>query len=147
MIAAVTSCNSGLDQKVKQSTSLPTAGSVTNLPATNAAVLINSTDSNKGAITTTSTGPANAVLNPAHGQPGHNCDMAAGAPLSSAGTNSITSAIPTNAAPATIQPQNPAINNSSPLLSVPNPKATAGLNPAHGQPGHKCDIAVGAPLN
>jgi len=21
------------------------------------------------------------------------------------------------------------------------------LNPAHGQPGHRCDIAVGAPLN
>ncbi|WP_417360960.1 hypothetical protein [Galbibacter sp.] len=23
---------------------------------------------------------------------------------------------------------------------------TAGLNPPHGQPGHRCDIAVGAPL-
>src|SRR6218665_1308736 len=23
----------------------------------------------------------------------------------------------------------------------------AGLNPAHGQPGHRCDIAVGAPLS
>ena len=22
----------------------------------------------------------------------------------------------------------------------------AGMNPAHGQPGHRCDIAVGAPL-
>ncbi|WP_156180640.1 hypothetical protein [Rufibacter radiotolerans] len=25
--------------------------------------------------------------------------------------------------------------------------ATAGLNPPHGQPGHRCDIQVGAPLN
>ena len=25
--------------------------------------------------------------------------------------------------------------------------STAGLNPAHGQPGHRCDLAVGAPLN
>lgn len=25
--------------------------------------------------------------------------------------------------------------------------ATASLNPEHGKPGHRCDIAVGAPLN
>lgn len=25
-------------------------------------------------------------------------------------------------------------------------QAAAGLNPPHGQPGHRCDIAVGAPL-
>jgi hypothetical protein len=25
--------------------------------------------------------------------------------------------------------------------------STAGLNPEHGKPGHRCDIAVGAPLN
>ncbi|MEI9909110.1 MAG: hypothetical protein WDO71_05235 [Bacteroidota bacterium] len=28
-----------------------------------------------------------------------------------------------------------------------NPVSTAGLNPAHGQPGHRCDISVGAPLD
>jgi hypothetical protein len=27
------------------------------------------------------------------------------------------------------------------------PAATAALNPEHGKPGHRCDIAVGAPLN
>ena len=26
-------------------------------------------------------------------------------------------------------------------------KSSAGLNPAHGQPGHRCDIEVGAPLS
>ncbi|MCX2680079.1 hypothetical protein OOZ15_09030 [Galbibacter sp. EGI 63066] len=29
---------------------------------------------------------------------------------------------------------------------VPKQKAQAGVNPPHGQPGHRCDIAVGAPL-
>lgn len=28
-----------------------------------------------------------------------------------------------------------------------NPKTTAALNPAHGQPGHSCAIPVGAPLD
>lgn len=28
-----------------------------------------------------------------------------------------------------------------------NPNANVALNPAHGQPGHRCDIAVGQPLN
>ena len=27
------------------------------------------------------------------------------------------------------------------------PGATAGLNPEHGQPGHRCDIPVGSPLS
>ena len=38
--------------------------------------------------------------------------------------------------------QNPVQTNSNTVLS-----SNAGLNPAHGQPGHRCDIAVGAPLN
>lgn len=73
-------------------------------------------------------------LNPAHGQPGHRCDIKVGDPL-------------TGAAPATIttQPQQPM------GTVVPPPPAQgateAGKNPAHGQPGHRCDIAVGAPLN
>lgn len=55
-------------------------------------------------------------LNPAHGQPGHRCDIAVGAPLTSPSSNS-------------------SMLNSDTML-----------NPAHGQPGHRCDIAVGAPL-
>lgn len=37
--------------------------------------------------------------------------------------------------------QNPAANPNTVLGD------NKGLNPAHGQPGHRCDIAVGAPLN
>ena len=28
-----------------------------------------------------------------------------------------------------------------------SPSASQGLNPEHGQPGHRCDLPVGAPLN
>ena len=66
------------------------------------------------------------ALNPAHGQPGHKCEIAVGAPLSSAPANTQTTA------PA-----------AAPVSQVP----PSGKNPAHGQPGHRCDIAVGAPLN
>ena len=74
---------------------------------------------------------ANAV-NPAHGQPGHRCDIAVGAPLNSAPAKpAVTNSASTNMAPAS-----PKTNTSA-----------SGLNPAHGQPGHRCDIAVGASLN
>lgn len=65
------------------------------------------------------------ALNPAHGQPGHRCDIAVGAPLNSD---------PTPAKPA---------NQGSPLIN----SSSNNLNPPHGQPGHQCGIAVGAPLN
>jgi len=75
-----------------------------------------------------------AALNPAHGMPGHRCDISVGAPLNSA-----------PAATTTNQTQTP------PIMMQPAPApATGGTgakNPAHGQPGHRCDIAVGAPLN
>lgn len=56
------------------------------------------------------------ALNPAHGQPHHDCAVSVGAPLA---------AKKANGEPAEKKVQ---------------------LNPAHGQPGHRCDIAVGAPL-
>lgn len=87
------------------------------------------------------------IKNPPHGQPGHRCDIPVGQPL--------------NVNPATIQTtpgQNPnnsikidansmsagkvAINNNAqPVKTAP------GMNPPHGQLGHRCDIPVGQPLN
>ena len=55
-------------------------------------------------------------LNPAHGLPGHRCDLPVGAPLTVTAEQKV-------AAPA-------------------KPKT----NPQHGMPGHRCDLAVGAPL-
>jgi hypothetical protein len=73
------------------------------------------------------------ALNPPHGQPGHNCDIAVGAPLDGSASKPQTTAAPAAAQPL-VQP------NFSGAAS------TTGLNPPHGQPGHDCDVAVGAPL-
>lgn len=80
--------------------------------------------------------PVASGMNPEHGQPGHRCDIAVGAPLNSAPAEApVVTTTPTfNPAPAT---QTPA---STPPATAP------GMNPPHGQPGHDCAIAVGAPL-
>jgi hypothetical protein len=44
--------------------------------------------------------------------------------------------------PLTTSPTSPASNDSAAAF-----KAGVTLNPQHGQPGHRCDIAVGTPLN
>jgi hypothetical protein len=72
-------------------------------------------------------------MNPPHGQPNHRCDIAVGAPLNS----------PVAAKPTTVNAQ-PQVT----MKEIPNTTKTApGMNPPHGEPGHRCDIAVGAPLN
>jgi hypothetical protein len=103
-------------------------------------------------------------LNPPHGEPFHRCDIAVGAPLDGSAP-APNSAAPTAAKseprtffktvqseqPAQTQPQQPAMTQAAPTPS-PTPQQTANtgqkpkLNPAHGQPYHRCDIAVGAPL-
>jgi|SRR5215203_1348912 len=81
--------------------------------------------------------------NPAHGQPGHRCDLPDGAPLPS------SAPVPT-APVATALPSATPSGSSAASSRVPvnvTPSVSTALNPAHGQPGHRCDIAVGAPLN
>jgi uncharacterized protein YvpB len=97
----------------------------------------------------TSTKTVAKGLNPEHGQPGHRCDIAVGAPLDSKPTvtPSVTTAQPaTNVTPMSVTPVLPAKTNATAPAYQPG-GATAGLNPEHGKPGHRCDIAVGAPLN
>ncbi|OAH73125.1 hypothetical protein AXA65_08640 [Chryseobacterium sp. FP211-J200] len=77
------------------------------------------------------------ALNPEHGQPYHRCEIAVGAPIDSAPTQQN--------APQT---QTPSI--LSPTVA-PAPQAQSlgpkpALNPAHGEPHHRCELAVGAPL-
>ncbi|MGB5105253.1 MAG: hypothetical protein WBP29_07300 [Candidatus Zixiibacteriota bacterium] len=74
-------------------------------------------------------------MNPPHGQPNHRCDIPVGAPL-----NSPPGTRPTQ--PTTLQP-------NVTLQSVPTTTAVTapGMNPPHGQPGHRCDVKVGAPLS
>jgi hypothetical protein len=76
-------------------------------------------------------------MNPPHGQAGHRCDIAVGAPLNSPPNKSASVSKPGS------NPTAPAIVKSNAPAVVTKP----GMNPPHGQAGHRCDIAVGAPLN
>lgn len=90
-----------------------------------------------------------AGLNPAHGQPGHRCDIAVGMPLNSPPVKANTKqpsvqtvATPVAQAPISTAPVNV---NTSPVNNSGN-AGNVKLNPAHGQPGHDCAVQVGAPL-
>lgn len=76
---------------------------------------------------------ATTGVNPEHGQPGHRCDIPVGASLS-------TPVQPNGSTPQAL-PQPTAL--PQPISNTVAP----GTNPPHGQPGHDCSIAVGAPLN
>lgn len=87
---------------------------------------------------------SDVALNPPHGEPGHRCEIPVGAPLDgSAGDSPVIQT----------QPQ----GNQSPVIKstgeVPvngantNAETTGNVNPPHGQPGHRCEIPVGAPLD
>jgi len=83
-------------------------------------------------------------MNPPHGQPGHRCDISVGAPLNSAPKNTAGSATVTQATNVTPAMMNvveaPAKTETTPVVTAP------GMNPPHGQEGHVCGVAVGAPL-
>ncbi|MDO4228327.1 MAG: hypothetical protein Q4C98_00790 [Capnocytophaga sp.] len=92
------------------------------------------------------TSSAGVILNPPHGEPGHRCDIAVGAPLPN--TNSATQ---TNYKPVKDGEALPQVSTgdqvaqvvSQPLVNAKGER----LNPPHGEPGHRCDIPVGAPLS
>lgn len=79
--------------------------------------------------------PTAAGMNPAHGQPGHRCDIPVGSPL-----NSKPAAQPTN-------PTGTMSTITTPAPATAQATTAPGMNPPHGQPGHRCDIPVGSPLN
>ena len=71
-------------------------------------------------------------VNPAHGLPGHRCDLPVGAPLT-ASAGSTPNPTPTSQLPST---------SVSPIRVDQTPK----VNPPHGEPGHDCSVPVGSPL-
>ena len=82
--------------------------------------------------TTTSKGEDLGLkVNPAHGLPGHRCDLPVGAPLDGSQ--------PT-AQPST--PAQPVSTSVSPIRVDQKPDK----NPPHGEPYHDCSIPVGADL-
>lgn len=89
------------------------------------------------------TNKATAAANPPHGQPGHICGTPpAGASTTTAAPQNVQTVITT---PTQIKTSSQQINNIKPTV-VAN-TGNGKLNPAHGQPGHRCDIPAGAPLN
>ncbi len=139
------------DSKKEPSTEETVTTTATPETANNAAANTTTT----AASTTANSAATPAGMNPPHGQPGHRCDIPVGAPLDSKPSQNI----PTQAAP-----QQPA-NNGQGFLSSggtqqqaapaaapsrPAQQTAPGMkgkpNPAHGQPGHRCDVQVGQPL-
>lgn len=91
-------------------------------------------------------------MNPPHGQPGHRCDIAVGAPLNSKPAQSNSQQTPQviNSSTKAQPVMNVTSNGGSTTIvgtnTPPTPTTAPGMNPPHGQEGHRCDIAVGAPL-
>jgi hypothetical protein len=147
-IAAITGCGTKPGEAQADGSAVTTPLNVSSLPQATTPTTTTGQPITAPTITTapTTTAPvattSTAGLNPAHGQPGHRCDLEVGAPLNSAPpTKTVTSDNKTTVAPQ------PVITTSTPTVVPSAVKTAPGMNPAHGQPGHRCDIAVGEPLN
>lgn len=141
LMMACVACDNSSTSKQDAQAEYPQANQPSNLSLTSATTsdtIKNPTGTNTISLPAAPV-KSTAGLNPAHGQPGHRCDISVGAPLDS---KPIQGANITQ--PATTTPP-PLPVNISPQASTQ--KVAPGMNPAHGQPGHRCDIAVGAPLN
>lgn len=89
-------------------------------------------------------------MNPPHGQPGHKCEIPVGQPLNGASSaqNPAPQAIQVNGnTPIQIDPNSVKPTKVTPTQNGQPVKTAPGMNPPHGEPGHRCDIAVGQPLN
>lgn len=82
--------------------------------------------------TESAAGEENLKVNPAHGLPGHRCDLPVGAPLN--GT-------------ASTQQTNTTTQAQSSTVSPIRVDQTPDVNPPHGEPGHDCSKPVGAKLD
>ena len=85
-------------------------------------------------------------MNPAHGQPGHRCDIEVGMPLNSPpGKKAATSTPSKVTQTTTVTPE--MLNQTNTSTATTTPVVTApGMNPPHGQEGHVCAVPVGEPL-
>jgi len=130
IVSLITSCDNGSSNRGTQNSGPSSLNLMPPLPATAPALPANMAVAPVRPIVPGSIAAPPAgrvVLNPAHGQPGHRCDIPEGSPLPGATTApSVASVV--NGAPAVV-------------------KSTAKPNPKHGEPGHRCDIPVGAPLD
>ena len=142
--ALLTACNSSSDK---------TAGrqSDTTLPVTTVCADTNQANIqfDPGAVqpaTNPVTTNSGAGLNPAHGEPGHRCDIPVGSPLNTPPPHPKLTTPTVTAPTVTTNPAPTVTTTTVPPVTAPTVTAP-GMNPAHGQPGHRCDIPVGSPLN
>ena len=121
--------------------------------STNTNVTTNSSIAKNPVITQNSTVPSNATsltaaasgVNPEHGKPGHRCDIPVGAPLSSPPKGGAQAKPATSTQQFNITPSQ--TQTITPQADTKNQNVAPGMNPPHGQPGHRCDIPVGQPLD
>ncbi len=87
-------------------------------------------------------------INPPHGQPNHRCDIPVGAALNATPTQKTQNNSQPVAKPVQISQPSQIVSKPAQETTIANsPVVTApGMNPPHGQEGHRCDVAVGAPL-
>lgn len=141
-VTPVTIADTLLSDTAKTTAAINTAPVVTQsqaLPAKNN-VTISTTPAvaQSQAVTTKIT----AGLNPAHGQPGHRCDITVGAPLNSPVQNTASPQVQSSPVTTTPVIQQQATGQKAPSIG----NSTGKINPPHGQPGHDCAVQVGAPL-
>lgn len=140
VFALLVSCEKSAQTTAKDTTAPKTS---TEAPATSESATANSAN-------TASTGAAGRpALNPAHGEPYHRCEIAVGAPIDSQpeAQNAAPQMMNQQAAPANSFNTNPIAPSNAPVsapVTATGPKPA--LNPAHGEPHHRCDLQVGAPL-
>ena len=131
-----TSCKKELEPQDSAETPVAT----TENPTMDPAQTVNMTAPQSTPVTIPSAVQTQPGINPPHGQPGHDCAVAVGAPLNSKKTTPTPSPTYT-----TTQSNTPAAAPA--ILNPAAQTATApGMNPPHGQAGHDCAVAVGAPL-
>ena len=77
-------------------------------------------------------------MNPPHGEPGHRCDIAVGAPLNSAPSKTTQTLTPTNVQ-TNASAQNLPATVAAPASTGEKTVTAPGMNPPHGEPGHRED--------
>lgn len=136
---ALNSCKN--EQEIKEST--PTAV----IPFTEVGNKMRNESAAKVATPTNTTGTNAPIvataegMNPPHGQAGHRCDIPVGAPLNSPAPPAQPNSKIATTPQMTVTPTTSATTTTTPTTPTPE-----GMNPPHGQEGHRCDIAVGAAL-
>ncbi|UGS23833.1 hypothetical protein [Flavobacterium channae] len=85
-------------------------------------------------------------MNPPHGQPGHRCEIPVGAPLNSKPNTQPQQQTTQVVNSKPVQQPVLNVNSKDGAATIVGTATPPGMNPPHGQEGHRCDIAVGAPL-